>query len=42
MLESVKKQMIAVNQDLGDLKLFTQEDYKALRALKEEGLSITD
>ncbi|BEG58312.1 hypothetical protein NHP21005_20000 (plasmid) [Helicobacter sp. NHP21005] len=42
LLESVRKQMIALNQGLGDLKLFTQEDYKALRALKEEGLSIAD
>ncbi|WP_260321754.1 hypothetical protein [Helicobacter gastrofelis] len=42
LLESVRKQMIAINQGLGDLKLFTQEDYKALRALKEEGLSIAD
>ncbi|WP_199764894.1 coiled-coil domain-containing protein [Helicobacter felis] len=42
LLESVRKQMIAINQGLGDLKLFTQEDYKALRALKDEGLSIAD
>ncbi|WP_120945192.1 coiled-coil domain-containing protein [Helicobacter labacensis] len=40
LLESVRKQMIAINQGLGDLKLFTQEDYRALRALKDEGLSI--
>uniref|UniRef100_UPI001966E6F1 hypothetical protein n=1 Tax=Helicobacter suis TaxID=104628 RepID=UPI001966E6F1 len=39
-IESVRKQMIAINQGLGDLKLFTQEDYRALRALKEEGLNI--
>ncbi|WP_281769813.1 hypothetical protein, partial [Helicobacter ailurogastricus] len=42
LLESVRKQMIALNQGLGDLKLFTQDDYKALRALKEEGLSIAE
>ncbi|BCZ18355.1 double-stranded DNA repair protein Rad50 (plasmid) [Helicobacter sp. NHP19-003] len=42
LLESVRKQMIAINQGLGDLKLFTQEDYKSLRALKDEGLSIAD
>ncbi len=42
LLESVRKQMITINQGLGDLKLFTQEDYKALRALKDEELSITD
>ncbi|WP_205589495.1 coiled-coil domain-containing protein [Helicobacter labacensis] len=42
LIESVRKQMIAINQGLGDLKLFTQEDYKALRALKDEGLSIAD
>ncbi|GMB92723.1 hypothetical protein NHP200010_04340 [Helicobacter bizzozeronii] len=40
LLESIRKQMIAINQGLGDLKLFTQEDYKALRALKDEGLNI--
>uniref|UniRef100_UPI001F0859D2 hypothetical protein n=1 Tax=Helicobacter suis TaxID=104628 RepID=UPI001F0859D2 len=34
LIESVRKQMIAINQGLGDLKLFTQEDYRALRALK--------
>ncbi len=32
--------MIAINQGLSDLKLFIQEDYKALRALKNEGLTI--
>ncbi|WP_199768462.1 coiled-coil domain-containing protein [Helicobacter salomonis] len=42
LIESVRKQMITINQGLGDLKLFTQEDYKALRALKDEGLSIAD
>ncbi|BDQ28158.1 hypothetical protein ASB1_18340 (plasmid) [Helicobacter heilmannii] len=42
LLESVRKQIIAINQGLGDLKLFTQEDYKSLRALKDEGLSIAD
>ncbi len=42
MLEGVRKQMIAINQGLGDLKLFTQEDYIALRGLKDEGLSIAD
>ncbi|WP_286349545.1 hypothetical protein [Helicobacter felistomachi] len=42
LFESVRKQMIAINQGLGDLKLFTQDDYKALRALKDEGLSIAD
>ncbi|GMT39174.1 hypothetical protein NHP20013_12990 [Helicobacter bizzozeronii] len=42
LLESVRKQMITINQVLGDLKLFTQEDYKALRALKDDGLSIAD
>ncbi|WP_235853149.1 hypothetical protein [Helicobacter labacensis] len=42
LLESVRKQMIVINQGLGDLKLFTQEDYKALRALKDKGLSIAD
>ncbi|WP_199764941.1 GumC domain-containing protein [Helicobacter felis] len=42
LLESVRKQMITINQGLGDLKLFTQEDYKALRALKDEELSIAD
>ncbi|BEG58226.1 hypothetical protein NHP21005_19140 (plasmid) [Helicobacter sp. NHP21005] len=42
LLESVRKQIIALNQGLGDLKLFTQEDYKSLRALKDEGLSIAD
>ncbi|CRF52625.1 hypothetical protein HAL07_10900 [Helicobacter ailurogastricus] len=36
LLENVRKQMIAINQGLGDLKLFTQEDYKSLRALKDE------
>ncbi|BCD48542.1 coiled-coil domain-containing protein [Helicobacter suis] len=40
LIESVRKQMIAINQGFGDLKLFTQEDYRALRALKEEGLNI--
>ncbi|CAM2956925.1 coiled-coil domain-containing protein [Helicobacter felis] len=40
LLESVRKQMITINQGLGDLKLFTQEDYRALRALKDDGLSI--
>ncbi|BEG56621.1 hypothetical protein NHP21005_03090 [Helicobacter sp. NHP21005] len=30
LLEIVRKQMIAINQGFGDLKLFTQEDYKAL------------
>ncbi len=42
LLESVRKQMITINQGLGDLKLFTQEDYKALRALRDEELSIAD
>ncbi|GMB90431.1 hypothetical protein NHP190002_11240 [Helicobacter ailurogastricus] len=42
LLENVRKQMIAINQGLGDLKLFIQEDYKSLRALKDQGLSIAD
>ncbi|WP_104758969.1 coiled-coil domain-containing protein [Helicobacter bizzozeronii] len=42
LLESVRKQMIIINRGLGNLKLFTQEDYKALRGLKDEGLSIAD
>ncbi len=35
----VRKQMIAINQSLGEHKLFTQQDYMAVRALIEEGLT---
>ncbi|MFC3848534.1 hypothetical protein ACFOPX_08455 [Helicobacter baculiformis] len=35
----VRKQMIAINQNLGEHKLFTQQDYMAVRALIEQGLT---
>ncbi|GMB92706.1 hypothetical protein NHP200010_04170 [Helicobacter bizzozeronii] len=35
----VRKQMIAINQGLGEHKLFTQQDYMAVRALIEKGLT---
>ncbi|WP_199768480.1 CCDC158 family protein [Helicobacter salomonis] len=34
-----RKQMIAINQSLGEHKLFTQQDYMAVHALMEQGLT---
>ncbi|WP_199765379.1 coiled-coil domain-containing protein, partial [Helicobacter felis] len=42
LLENVRLQWKDINQRLGEYKIFTQGDYKALRALKDEGLNIND
>ncbi|CRF41483.1 hypothetical protein [Helicobacter ailurogastricus] len=42
LLENVRLQWKDINQRLGEVKIFTQGDYKALRALKDEGLNIDD
>ncbi|BCZ20061.1 hypothetical protein NHP190012_17030 (plasmid) [Helicobacter sp. NHP19-012] len=42
LLENVRLQWKDINQRLGEYKIFTQGDYKALRALKDEGLNIDD
>ncbi|WP_199766974.1 coiled-coil domain-containing protein [Helicobacter ailurogastricus] len=41
-IEAHVKEWIAINKELGDNKLYTPQDYRDLRALKLEGISITD
>ncbi|GMB96870.1 hypothetical protein [Helicobacter sp. NHP22-001] len=41
-IEAHVKEWIAINKELGDNKLYTPQDYRDLRALKQKGISIAD